>query len=54
MRKIFTSDDILQEQGIFDALQKQYLRSFIFAIYLVRICQCEVSVFVNILHISLG
>ena len=24
-----------QEYGIFDALQKQYLRSFIFAIYLV-------------------
>ncbi len=26
---------LLQEYGIFDALQKQYLRSFIFAIYLV-------------------
>jgi hypothetical protein len=26
----------MQEYGIFDALKKQYLRSFIFAIYLVR------------------
>ena len=26
---------VWQENGIFDALQKQYLRSFIFAIYLV-------------------
>jgi hypothetical protein len=26
---------VYQEYGIFDALQKQYLRSFIFAIYLV-------------------
>lgn len=28
----------LQESGIFDALEKQYLRSFIFAIYLVCLC----------------
>lgn len=28
---------VVQENGIFDALQKQYLRSFIFAIYLVRL-----------------
>lgn len=38
-----------QENGIFDAIEKQYLRSFIFAIYLVRVkktfasmsCQCK-------------
>lgn len=28
-------DVIIQEEGIFDALEKQYLRSFIFAVYLV-------------------
>ena len=28
---------IPQENGIFDAIEKQYLRSFIFAIYLVRV-----------------
>jgi meiosis-specific protein len=30
---------VLKENGIFDAIEKQYLRSFIFAIYLVRISE---------------
>lgn len=29
--------DLVQEYGIFDALEKQYLRKFMFAIYLVRL-----------------
>jgi hypothetical protein len=30
---------VSKENGIFDAIEKQYLRSFIFAIYLVRIAK---------------
>jgi HORMA domain len=48
----FPDPSHLQEHGIFDALKNQYLRSFIFAIYLVS--SINVGILVSLSYILLG